>query len=101
MKKWEHAGFISGKVWSHLDNIIDSETIKTSLSTSIDDQFETLCEDDEITEKILSCASRNILSSRKLQFAMEMLRFTYHQYSETTFVYEGLVDLTRLKVCRK
>ena len=99
VKKWEHAGFISNDVWSKLDDIVDSETIKTSLSASIQDGFEKLCEDEKVTERVLSCVSRNIVSSRIVQFALEMLRLTYHQYKQVRICVEEM--RTSLKVCHK
>ena len=99
VKKWEHAGFISNDVWSKLDVIVDSETIQTSLSASIHDGFEKLCEDEIVTERVLSCVSRNIVSSRILLFALEMLRLAYHQYEQASS--HGEEMRTSLEVCRK
>ena len=101
LKKWEHAGFISADVWSNLDDIVDSETIKSSLSASLEDGFEKVCEDDKVTERVLSCVSRNIVSSRWLQFAMEILRLKYKQYVNARGVIPEGEMIVHLEVCHQ
>ena len=121
LKNWEQAGFIHSEVWSHMDYIVDPDirrSIETGGSISSADGFEKLTEDDTIPERVLSCASRFIVASRRLQFALEILRLEYqvvkkrnafghvkmrsnlevcHQYNICLFI--SLVLLLRYKAC--
>ena len=82
LKNWECAGFIRNNVWSDMGDIVDSDTrrsIETGDNISKEDEFVNLTEDDTITDRVLSCASRSIVASRKLQFVLEILRLKYYQ----------------------
>ena len=82
LKKWEHAGFIQSEVWSDMDNIVDRD-VRRSIETSdiiwTPDEFEKLTEDDVITDRVLSCVSRFIVASRRLQFALEILKLEFYR----------------------
>ena len=80
LKKWELAGFISSHVWSRMANIVDSETISAAINALIKDEFKKLYEDAEITDRVLSCVSRYIVTSRRMQFALEILTVGMHQF---------------------
>ena len=74
MKKWELAGFISSHVWLGVVDIVDSEMIRDSINVSIEDEFQKLLEDAEITDRVLSCVSRHVITSKRLWFALEILK---------------------------
>ena len=80
-RKWEHAGFIHSDVWSNMDDIVDSDvrrSIETDASISTLVEFEKLTEDDIMTERVLICVSPYMVASRRLQFALEILRLEYY-----------------------
>ena len=82
-----------------MDYIVDSDvrrSIETGDSISTPDEFEKLTEDDVITDRVLSCVSRFIVTSRRLQFAFETLRLEYHQISK----YGGEIR-SNLEVCHQ
>ena len=79
LKNWEHAGFIESDVWSNMDDIVDSDVNRIDDSISTPDGVENLTEDDTITDRVLSCVSRYIVASRRLQFALEILRLEYQE----------------------
>ena len=100
-RKWEHAGFIHSNVWSGMDHIVDSDvrrSIETGDSILTADGFEKLTEDDMITDRVLSCVSRYIVASRRLQFALEILRLKYLHIRDFCYLDEPRTDL---EVCHQ
>ena len=61
-------------------DIVDSDIIKDNTSVSIEEEFEKLLEDAEITDRVLSCVSRHIVPSKRLQFALEILKVNRNQF---------------------
>ena len=99
LKKWERAGFIKSYVWSSMGDIVDSDvrrSIETGVAISTVDGFEMLTEDDIITDRVLSCVSPYMVASRKLQFALEILRL---EYRERDFVPTAM--RSNLEVCNQ
>ena len=76
LKKWEQAGFIYSDVWPNMGDIVDSD-LRRSIETGVAISTAKLTEDDTITDRVLSWVSRYIVASRKLQFALEILRLEY------------------------
>ena len=101
LKKWEHAGFINSNVWTYLDDIVDRDAIRTVDSISTEDEFKKLSEDDTITDGVLSCVSRFIVASTRLQFALEILRLEYYQISGQRVHPDGRKMRSNLEVCHQ
>ena len=100
LKKWEHAGFIHSDVWSNMDDIVDPDAIKIDDSISTVDGFEKLTQDDTITDQLLSLVSRYIVASRRLQFALEILRLEYQPVKKRQVF--GPVEMrSNLEVCHQ
>ena len=88
LKKWEHAGFIHSEVLSNMGDIVDSDvrrSIETSDSISTADGLEKLTQNDIITDRVLICVSRLIVNSRRLQFALEILKIKYYRISKALY----------------
>ena len=104
LKKWEHAGFIHSDVWSHMNDILDSDartSIEVGASISTPDEFEKLTEDDMITNRVVSCVSRFIVTSRMLQFALEILRLEFNQLMEAEYDFQQDKMRSNIEVCHQ
>ena len=104
LKNWEHAGFIKSDVWSNMGDIVDSDvrrSIEAGDSISMPDELERLTEDDIITDGVLSCVSRYMVASRKLQFALEIFRLVYAQVVKKRHVSDQVEMRSNLEVCHQ
>ena len=101
LKNWEQAGFIHSEVWSNMDDIVDSESIKIDDSISTVDGFEKLTEDDTITGQLVSRVSRFIVASRKVQFGLEILRLEYEQVAKIRRALFPTQMRSNLQVCHQ
>ena len=96
LKEWELAGFINSEVWCDMDDIVDSETIKAGTIFSASHEFRKLTEDDLITIRVLRCVSKYIVTSKRLQFALEVLGINRHHFMAALYNFwsnEGLLNL--------
>ena len=104
LKRWEHAGFIKSDVWSNMDDIVDPDirrSIESSDSILTPDEFEKLTEDDIITDRVLSRVSRYMVASRRLQFALEILRLEYQQVVKIRHDFDPTEMRSNLEVCHQ
>ena len=71
-----------GPTWTTLLTLILEDLLKPVPIFRQQTNLKKLTEDDVITDRVLSCVSQFIVASRRLQFALEILRLEYHQISK-------------------
>ena len=97
LKQWEHCGFITSDVWSHIGNYVDSDAVASTSSASTRDDHD----DDESpsVDRLLSCVARYVADSRTLQFTIDLLGLSSFRYRAIERGNPDNSHLVKFKVC--